>query len=280
MSFGNNSFIARNITPDADHKPTAVRSVYRAVNILSCLSSGINTVTDIARHCKITKPTVFRLLKTLEELLMVVQDPSSHRYYIGPLVNHIASNPLTNHHYLITCALEELQRLWDLTGETVELNIMVGLQYIRLYEIPSRFDLKVVNGPDPVGPIFVGATAKVLLSQLEDEELKTALKNVRIRHITEYSVTDEKELLAQLKEIRNHGYGISLGERILGALCISVPVNDYFWPVALSVVGPEQRFRPLVEQTLNETLLSSKRISNSITDFFRAKGVIDIEQKG
>jgi len=234
-------------------------------------------ITDISGYCKLTKLTAFRLLKTLEELLMVVQDPSSRRYYLGPLVNQIASNPLTNHHYLITCALEELQRLWDLTGETVELNIMVGLQYIRLYEIPSRFDLKVVNGPDPVGPIFVGATAKVLLSQLEDEELKTALKNVRIRHITERSVTDEKELLAQLKEIRDQGHGISLGERILGALCVSVPVSDYFWPVALSVVGPEERFRPLVEQTLNEILMSSKRISNSITDFFRAKEVIDIE---
>jgi IclR family KDG regulon transcriptional repressor len=236
-------------------------------------------VTDIAAYCKLTKPTVFRLLKTLEELLMVIQDPSSHRYYLGPLVNQIASNPLANHHYLITCALEELQRLWDLTGETVELNIMVGLQYIRLYEIPSKYELKVVNGPDPVGPIFVGATAKVLLSQLEDKELKTALKHVRIRHITEHSVTDEKELLVQLKEIRKQGYGISLGERILGALCISVPVNDYFWPVALSVVGPESRFRPLVDKTLQEIRKSSERISDTITEFFLAKGVIDSEHK-
>jgi IclR family KDG regulon transcriptional repressor len=274
VSNSNNNFTLRNFAINYERKPSAIRAVYRAVDILVCLSNGINTLTDIANHTKLTKPTVYRLIKTLEELLMVTQDPTTHQYYLGPLINQIASNPETNHHYLITCALAELRQLWESSGETVELNIMVGFQYRRIYEIPSRYELKVVAGPDPVGPIFVGAPAKVLLSQLDDAELKAALKNIKISHVTEHSVTDRKELIAQARAIRDQGYAISHGERIDGALCISAPVKNYFWPVALSIVGPEARFQPQVEKYVKEILASTGRITDNITEFFKAKGVI------
>ena len=266
--------MATNIT----QKPTAIRAVSRAVNILVCLGNGINTVTDIANCCKLSKPTVYRLLQTLEESLMVTQDPTTHRYYLGPLINRIASDPRTNHRYLVNCALEELTHLWNLSGETVELNLMVGLQYIRLYEIQSKYELKVVAGPDPVGPVYVGATAKVLLSQLEDHELKSALKSIKISRVTEHSVINKKELMEQAKEIRRQGYAVSYGERIPDALCISAPIKDYFWPVALSLVGPVNRLEPRVEEITKEVVTRANHITNTIAEFFKEKGVIASEQ--
>ncbi len=264
----------RNLFSDSNRKPTAIKAVYRAVNILFCLTNAINTVTDIANSCELSKPTVYRLLKTLEEMLLVTQDPVTHKYYLGPLINRIASNPQANHHYLINCALEELRRLWDFSGETVELNIMVGLQYIRLYEIQSKFELKVVAGPDPVGSVYVGATAKVLLSQLDDDELQTALNNIKISRVTEHSIVDKEELMAQAKEIRRQGYAVSYGERIPEALCISAPIKNYLSPVALSLVGPVSRLEPRIDETIREVAAGSNRITDSITEFFRAKGVI------
>ncbi len=209
---------------------------------------------------------------------MATQDPVTHRYYLGPLINRIASDPQTNHHYLINCALEELTHLWDFSGETVELNIMIGLQYIRLYEIQSKFELKVVAGPDPVGPVYVGAAAKVLLSQLDDNELETTLKTINISRVTEHSVINKKELMAQAKEIRQKGYAVSCGERIPDALCISAPIKDYFWPVALSLVGPVNRLKPRIDETINEVTASARHINNTMTEFFKAKGVIASEQ--
>ncbi len=271
----NPNFTLRNLATDTAQKPTAIRSVFRAVNILVCLSNGINSVTDIANCCKLTKPTAYRLLQTLEELLMVTQNPVTHLYYLGPLINRIASDPQANHHYLINCALEELTHLWNFSGETVELNIMVGLQYVRLYEIQSKFELKVVAGPDPVGPVYVGATAKVLLSQLDDDDLQTALNNIKIGRVTEHSVIDKRELMAQAKEIRQKGYAVSYGERIAHAICISAPIKNYFWPVALSLVGPDNRLEPIMDETIKEVTAGASRITDSIAEFFQAKGVID-----
>jgi IclR family KDG regulon transcriptional repressor len=275
MQNSNSYFVLRNLALDKDQKSTSIRAVYRAVVILVCLSNNTNTLTEIANCCRLTKPTVFRLMKTMEELHLVTQDPVTRHYYLGPLINQIASNPQANHHYLITSALEELRYLWDLSGETVELNIMVGLQYIRLHEIQSKFDLKVVQGPDPVGPIYVGATAKILLSQLNDEDLQIALRNIEISPVTEHSVTNKRELKKQIKQIRKQGYSISYGERISGALCISAPVSNYFWPVALSLIGPESRLQPQLEEITAKVRTSAYHISDNIKEYFKIKGVID-----
>lgn len=271
-------FTLRNFALDDEKKPAAIRSVYRAVDILVCLSNGINTLTEITLQTHLSKPTVYRLLKTLEELLMVTQDPSTHRYYLGPLVHQIASNPETNHQYLTSCAFEELRRLWEYSGETVELNTMVGVQYARIYEIPSKYDLKVVNGPDPVGAVYVGAPAKVLLSQLDDDELKAIVRNIKLSRVTEYSVVDRDKLLDQVRKVRERGYEVSLGERIPGAMCISAPVKNYFWPVALALTGPEIRLRPTADEVIKEVTASAERISVTIKEFLEAKGVMAKEE--
>lgn len=262
----NNSFIRRNIAIKIKNNHTSIRSVYRAVNILICLSDGINTLTEITTATGLSKPTVYRVLKTLEELHMVAYDPRSRRYYLGPLITRLASNPKTNHYNLITCAHDEIRKLWDVTGENVELNIMVGSQYERIYEIMGKHKIKVYEGADPVGPVFVGSAAKVLLSQLGDRELRLVLKNINIKQVTEHSVTDKKLLLAQIKETRQQGYATSYGERIAGALCVSAPVKNYFWPVALSLVGPEIRLAPKVEDTIKRIIASARRITENVKE--------------
>lgn len=263
---------------DTEKKTNAVKSISRAADILFCLSNGINTVTDIAKKCELSKSTVHRLLKALKESHLATQDPINQQYHLGPLITRLSSNPQTNHHYLITCAIEEMNGLWDIVEETVTLNIMIGIQYVRLHEIPSKHDLRVIEGYDPVGPIYVGATAKVLLSQLNDEELQAAIKNIRISNITEHSVTNKNVLITQSKKIRQQGYAISYGERIAGALCISAPIKNYFWPAALSVVGPEIRLKPRVNELVREVTARSSRITNNITDFFQGKGVMNYGQ--
>jgi DNA-binding IclR family transcriptional regulator len=200
---------------------------------------------------------------------MVARDPVSRKYFLGPLVTKLASNPKTNHYYLITCAMEELKKLWDITGENVELNIMVGGQYDRIHEIMGRHKLKVYEGADPVGPIFVGSAAKVLLSQIGDKELKLFMKNINIKQVTEHSVTDKKKLMSQIRETRQKGYAISYGERIAGAMCISAPVMHYYWPVALSLVGPESRLAPIAEEMIKKVMAGARLITKNVAEFFQ-----------
>jgi len=256
-------------------KTPTVKSISRAADILFCLSNGINTVTGISRQCKLNKSTVHRLLKALIESQLATRDPLNQQYYLGPLITRLSSNPQTTHNYLIMCAIKEMRQLRDIVEETVTLNLLIGIQYVRIHEIPSEHDLRVIDTYDPVGPIFIGATAKVLLSQLDEQELRVAMKAISFTRVTEHSVTNKKILIAQSRKIRKQGYAVSYGERIAGSLCISAPIKKYFYPVALSVVGPESRLRPRVNELVKEVTASTRLIEKNIADFFRAKEVMD-----
>jgi len=254
---------------------TVTTSLNRATVILTCLSNDINTVTDIASYSKFSTSTVHRLLQSLKELNWAIQDENNHRYYLGPLVTQFSSNRTAAHRYLVMQALREMIRLSDITEETVNLAIMVRLHYMLLHEIPSQHDLRITAESKRLGPLYIGATAKVLLSQLDDEELKTTLKHIEFTYVTPNTVTDKDLLMEQLMEIRRQGYCVTFGERIPGAVCISAPIKHYLSPASLSIVGLEDRLGPRVEEVIKELKASAGYISRDIARAFDEKGVVN-----
>jgi DNA-binding IclR family transcriptional regulator len=252
--------------PGAAKKATG--SIAHATDILLSLSNDVHSVTDIARQCRLSKSTTHRVLKLLERSRLVVEDNINRRYYLGPLLKKLASNPAAAHRRLITCAAEEMRRLADLTGETVAMDVIIGIQYVPLYEIPSQQDLKVTQESKKIGPLYsslyAGSTVKVLLSQLDEESLRIILDHVSIPQETDRTVTDKHLLKAQLNEIRQKGYCITYGERIPGTMCAAVPIKNYFIPVVLSVVGPEIRLLPKAKEVVAELKLSAGRLSAAV----------------
>lgn len=254
----------------------ATGSIAHAREILICLSEDIHKVSDIARTCNFSKSTVHRVLKLLEHSQLVVQDTINRRYYLGPLVRQLASNAIITHKRLIAYADAEMQRLASISEETVALDIMTGIQYLSLHEIPSRHNLRVTQESKKIGPLYAGlyagASVKVLLSQLDDSRLKTLLDIIDITPVTEHTVTDKAKLMAQLRDIRQKGYAFSRGERIPGTICVAVPIKNYFLPVGLNLVGPEIRLESRVKEVIGELKISAGRISKDITGIFTQRG--------
>jgi IclR family KDG regulon transcriptional repressor len=240
-------------------------SIPHAADVLTCLGSHVHTVTEIARQCRLGKSTVHHVLKLLEQSQMVVQDYDSRRYYLGPLITQLTSNPVTTHEYLILCANEEMKRLAQLSEETVAMDIMIGTQIFPLYEVTSPHDLRVTQEGRASGPVNAGASGKVLLSQLDEKQLRTAIDSIDVAKATDRTVTSPELLLAQVREISHQGYAVSYGERIDGAICISAPIKNYILPVALSIVGPENRLQPKTQEAIAQMVISARRISENIT---------------
>ncbi len=250
-------------------------SLHRATDILSCLSNGINTVTDIAKYCNYSTSTVHRLLQTLKELNWAVQDENNHQYYLGSLVTQLSSNQIAAHRYLIMHSLREMMRMSNITGETVNLSVLLQLHYILLHEVASEHALRITEASKLLGQIYIGATAKVLLSQLPDAELKRTLRHIKFSKVTENTVTDKDVLMEQLMECRQKGYCVTYGERIPGAVCISAPIKNYMCPASLSIVGPENRLRARVDEVIEELKESAGSISGEIAESFVEKEVVN-----
>jgi IclR family transcriptional regulator, acetate operon repressor len=260
--------LSQDLLLDADRHSTAVRSVFRSANILTCLSNGLNTITDIAANCHLNKATVHRLLKALIESRLAMQDPTSHRYYLGYSIARIVSNPFSTHEYLITCALKQMGRLSALTGETVNLTVLIGIQNVLLRDIPSSYELRVVEHGQDMRYVSAGATAKVLLAQLEKPKLDIALVNLNLPLLTDTPDPSREQVIAQLQKIALEGGCISTSERIHGATCLAAPIRNYVLPAALSLIGPESRMQPKCAQYFKELKNAAAEIEAKIVETF------------
>jgi DNA-binding IclR family transcriptional regulator len=244
-------------------------SLERVSKILLCLSNGFNTGSDIARKCEYSISTVHRLLRVMKGLKLVSQDFFTHKYYLGPLLIQISYNQAEAHRYLVINAFQEMMRLFEITGETINLNIMIQFHPILLHSISSRYELKIVERDQEFHGLFaMGATGKVLFSQLSDDIICEVLRRIEMPAITNKSVTDPNMLLPQLLNIRKQGYIVTYGERVPGGMGISAPIENYRYPAALSILAPEIRLKHREQEIISDIKRSAQRISQNISHTF------------
>lgn len=241
-----------------------IRSIARSAKILVCLSMGINTLSEISDHCHYSMPTVYRLLKALEKSGFARKDPLTKKHYVGPLIDKVHSFPQVTHQHLIACSIKEMQRIAEISGETVNLTVRLGIEYLPVYSIESKNDLRIHEEIKTAVSNFVGPTARVLLSQSNDEELEKLLKHIKLEKITENTITDKAVFLAKIKQAREQGYTVAYGEKVVGALGIAVPIKNYHLPASLSILGPEYRLHDRVSEMVKELIASANRISKNI----------------
>ncbi|MFX1537458.1 MAG: IclR family transcriptional regulator [Promethearchaeota archaeon] len=246
----------------------SISLIVRVAKILTCLSEGKTTLNEITQSTKLSKSTVHRLLNALSEPHFTVYDPAYHQYYLGSLIAQLSSKATTTHKYLISCALDELHYLSERTNETITLSTMIGIQLIQLYMIESKHSLKVVEDLPLISTTLpFGASQKVLLSQLNNNELEFTLNFLRIFSKKRNITIDFEKLEKQLAEINKLGYVISRGEITKGAMAIATPVKQYICPVALTIIGPNSRIETKKSEFSRELVLSSKRLSKKIRHY-------------
>jgi DNA-binding IclR family transcriptional regulator len=230
----------------------SVNTIIKAADILRCITQGINQSSTIADHLELSRSTTHRMLKTLQAAEFVVQDPLALRYSLGPFVHCLADYSAQYHENLISCALPGMDRLRSVTGETIVLVIRVGVRRMYIEELPSFQPLKYAPGKGYAPPLHAGATGKLLLSQMPVPELLRLLESMKLEKILPNTIIDRDILLRELEEVRRKGYAVSFSELEAGAASVAVPIHNYSQPVAMCVLGPENRMVNRIDKILEE----------------------------
>jgi DNA-binding IclR family transcriptional regulator len=142
-----------------------------------------------------------------------------------------------------------------------------------LEELQSVQNIRFTASKGYIAPLYTGSAGKVLLAELKENELNLLLKNIDLVAVGPNTITDEKFLRKEVKKVRKRGYATSFGERIEGSASISVPVRNYICPVALSVLGPDNRFKPRMMDVLQEMQESAENISKRLMEGFQGREV-------
>lgn len=235
-----------------DTEIKTVRAVERAIDVLMCFTRERPTlsVTDLQRALSLSRPTLYRLLHTLEGKGLVRSFGEPQRFQLGHGAIALGDAALARID-LVRIAQPHLRRLWDATDETVALLVPAadGLK-LCVEEIPSRQALVFTRGAGFTEPMTVGASGKVMLAFMADR-----------------GVDGGEPLRAELERIRRDGYCISTGEIIGGAIAIAAPVFDRDGHIAgaICVFGPEARFSDVHRQNcVDEACTAARNVSHAM----------------
>lgn len=219
-----------------------VQSLDRAAALLNAVSAGSpegRSAAELAVQCGLNRATAWRLLATLEHHSMVERDPASNRYSIGFAITRMATT--AGLEGLIRRSHDILERLCRDTGETANLAVAqrLGLTYVDEVIPPVVLTARWLGQQVPIHATSAG---KAYLAWLPEAEIDAMLAEP-LPEYTRTTRTDRAALHAELAEVRQEGYSVSVGELESHVYGVSAPVLDsQERPFAIvSIWGPQDR---------------------------------------
>lgn len=245
-----------------EKSPESVRAVNRALDVLLAFTpEDVElTASELLQRVDLSRPTLYRLLYTLETKRFIVSSGDPQRFRLGPAIARLAH--VWNKGLDIGGLAEPImRRLWQETRETV--SVFVAQQEFRmcLAEMPSPQPLTFKRGVGFTERIAVGATGRAILawSIAPDADLSKYLEGLPLT---------EKEFRAELQATRERGYAISRDELIDGAVAVAAP---FYGPNG--VVGSLGVYGPATRLGSREVAEIGRRVMEEAVNLSRALGV-------
>lgn len=244
-------------------------TVKRSFGIVRAIADnqGKYTLSDLVRESGINKTTLFRTLKTLEELNLI--EKRDNFFYLGLSLFELG-NKVHTKHIIVDRFHPFLKQLCEEVNETVNLASLYNNRILYLDKTESRRSLQIRSAIGDTLPLYCTALGKSILSILPEEEFKKIINGIRFESFTKNTIKDKKTLIIQINHIKKMGFSIDDEEFEEGLVCVSVPLylNEYDFYGSLSLSGPSTRFRGENLKNLALTLkrykdILLKKINNS-----------------
>jgi len=215
----------------------------RAIDVLLLFDeqNPVLSAVEIGKRLELSRSTVYRYLQTLRSYALIEEVDRRDGFRLGSRIFQLARIARQGMG-LIEVALPIMERLAEETGEAVLLTRRAGSLVTCIERVESSHPIRLSYERGQALPIHAGASAKLLLAFEEPSEIATVLKNMRFERFTDTTVTDLPTFRASLKQIREQGYAVSLGELDEGVCGVAAPIFTPAGKVAgISVAGPAFR---------------------------------------
>jgi IclR family transcriptional regulator, KDG regulon repressor len=235
--------------------PYFLEGVDRVMRLLDSFTAETPELrlTDLSERLNIPKPQVMRIASTLEQGNYLERDPKTKRYRLG--VRLLTLGVVVQQSLSLTHVAQPfVQRLADATRETIGLFVPDRLGPVCIDVRHSPMGLRVFAQPGRRMPWNAGASGKVVLAFLPDDERKRVLQTATLRRFTHRTITEPDQLRDLLDQIRCAGYHVAVEDLDEGALGIGAPIFDHHGHIAGAVSlsapisrAPESELPRLIE---------------------------------
>jgi DNA-binding IclR family transcriptional regulator len=207
--------------------------------------NGDSSIAELARAIGASGSVIHRILIALTRKGLVEQRPDTERYMLSWSVLRL-SNSLVGRSSLLTAALPFMTELRDATGETVCLGMRVGFDRVAVEQVEGIHELRWVANIGARFPLYAGATGKVLLAFMSQQNIEGYLSKVRLTKLAARTITDSAALKREIEKIRRDGYATSFDDRLDGLGGISAPILDRWGNASacITIAGRSERLSP------------------------------------
>jgi IclR family acetate operon transcriptional repressor len=215
----------------------------KAIDVLQAVASAPQPLrfTDLLQLVPQPRGTLHRQISNLieEGLLSVRRD---HSYELGLTLLKLASRAWAGNQFR-TVAEPHLRRLHDETGETVHLGVLKGLDVIYVDKVESRQVVRMHSQIGNASPIYCTGVGKAALAALPDAEMNRLISAISFSRHTEYTLTSQEALRAEIDEIRRSGIAFDRQEHEPGIHCVAAPIHsrDRDFVAGISTTAPAYR---------------------------------------
>ena len=197
----------------------------RALTILAMFDEDrlVLSAVEVADTLGVARSTAYRYLQSLVGTQLLSEDGRGG-FRLGVKVLQLAR--LARRSYgLADLAVPVMQALAEEFHQTVLLTRRVGAMVVCVEREEAREQfLRLSYERGTVMGLNAGASAQVLLAQLDEAEVRELVARAPLERLTDRSITDSSAFVERLRRIRADGYAVSIGEVDPEAMGIAAPV--------------------------------------------------------
>jgi DNA-binding IclR family transcriptional regulator len=251
-----------------DYTVPAIDRAVRLLEILSVSPQG-RSLAQLAEELRVPKSTLFRILHTLQEHAVVVEDRERKIFSLGMKLLEWGHSALSRID-LKTIAHPQLQKLAHQTRESFYLAILDQDDVIIIDHVDTPEVWKMVTRLGHRSPIHCTATGLILVAGLDDGEMEGIIQRKGLRKFTESTITTTVRFKRRIAQIRKDGFSVVDGEYKEDLCAIAVPIRDHNGSVVASLMTaiPSERYK------------NNKRNANHLVDVLTDSGEFISRQLG
>lgn len=236
------------------------KRIFETINLVLAKNDGAS-FSFLQSEMNIPKSSMHSIIKELCSIGVLYYNEKTKGYMIGSEFVQLSARCMAQVNFVreINTAASDLCSKANIT---VSAGILRDRHIIYIVEHLERAGSRLIN----VGLTFPAHTmsmGKVLLSTLDDDELRTLYKDNRFEAYTDLTIKNMKELMAAVAEIRNQGYATDIGEFAPSIGCLSVPV--YQGDKAVAALSVTTNVAMLTDEFIEEHLKLLRQASTEAT---------------
>ena len=170
-------------------------------------------------------------------------------------------------------ARDPMQRLGDLSGETIHLSVYDEPHVVYIDKIESTFPVRMYSRIGARAESYCTGVEKALIAFLSDYEFERFLRKVSFTRFTPNTITSAGELRQEIARMRAQGYALDLQEHEEGVRCAAAPIFDLDGRVvgSISIAAPafrksEDDIRALAPAVMDAAHRISENLGNNRED--------------